>query len=265
VVAALLGARAAASCVVSETLLVMRHVGVQLSTRRLLGAATVRFLDLERVTQVIVNEAVTVHDIFYYLCFRYNSGGGVGGGGGRGGSGSGGGGGDEGGGGGGGGASGGGGVVLVYPELKPGLPILQRVYTEVHELIFEAKPANGAVAEEAGAGGRAVGGAGAEAEARGVATVRGGNGRDGCRANDYRYAGTSGGGGGGVFWSPANGTGWWGCGDEWVGATQSVLMVSDFFLPNTGGVELHMYSLAQRLMQRGHTVTVLTHAYGRAG
>ena len=235
-VAALLGARAAASCVVSETLLVMRHVGVQLSTRRLLGAATVRFLDLERVTQVIVNEAVTVHDIFYYLCFRYNSGGGVGGG-----------------------------VVLVYPELKPGLPILQRVYTEVHELIFEAKPANGAVAEEAGAGGRAVGGAGAEAEARGVATVRGGNGRDGCRANDYRYAGTSGGGGGRVFWSPANGTGWWGCGDEWVGATQSVLMVSDFFLPNTGGVELHMYSLAQRLMQRGHTVTVLTHAYGRAG
>ena len=33
---------------------------------------------------------------------------------------------------------------------------------------------------------------------------------------------------------------------------QNVLMVSDFFLPNTGGVELHMYSLAQRLLERGH-------------
>ena len=39
-------------------------------------------------------------------------------------------------------------------------------------------------------------------------------------------------------------------------------MVSDFFIPNTGGVELHMYALAQRLIARGHKVTVLTHAYG---
>ena len=82
-------------------------------------------------------------------------------------------------------------------------------------------------------------------------------------------------GGGGrwsIPWGPANGLGWWGYGDEWGGDSwrasdpaappHSVLMVSDFFLPNTGGVELHMYSLAQRLIQRGHKVTVLTHAYG---
>ena len=31
-----------------------------------------------------------------------------------------------------------------------------------------------------------------------------------------------------------------------------VLMVSDFFYPNTGGVEVHIFALAQRLMDRGH-------------
>ncbi|CAM6104774.1 unnamed protein product [Calypogeia fissa] len=43
----------------------------------------------------------------------------------------------------------------------------------------------------------------------------------------------------------------------------SVLMVSDFFYPNFGGVENHIYYLAQCLMQRGHKVVVATHAYGR--
>ena len=33
-----------------------------------------------------------------------------------------------------------------------------------------------------------------------------------------------------------------------------VLMVSDFFYPNTGGVEVHIFQLAQRLMARGHKV-----------
>ncbi|KAL2621175.1 hypothetical protein R1flu_001380 [Riccia fluitans] len=42
-----------------------------------------------------------------------------------------------------------------------------------------------------------------------------------------------------------------------------VLMVSDFFYPNFGGVENHIYYLSQCLMQRGHKVVVATHAYGR--
>ncbi|EFN58809.1 hypothetical protein CHLNCDRAFT_20112 [Chlorella variabilis] len=43
-------------------------------------------------------------------------------------------------------------------------------------------------------------------------------------------------------------------------------MVSDFFYPNTGGVESHIYQLSQCLMALGHKVVVLTHAYGdRAG
>ncbi|CAM6055913.1 unnamed protein product [Sphagnum tenellum] len=42
-----------------------------------------------------------------------------------------------------------------------------------------------------------------------------------------------------------------------------VLMVSDFFYPNFGGVENHIYYLSQCLLQRGHKVIVATHAYGK--
>lgn len=39
-------------------------------------------------------------------------------------------------------------------------------------------------------------------------------------------------------------------------------MLSDFFLPSVGGVELHIYALAMRLRERGHKVVIFTHAYG---
>nr|XP_022342602.1 phosphatidylinositol N-acetylglucosaminyltransferase subunit A-like isoform X1 [Crassostrea virginica] len=42
----------------------------------------------------------------------------------------------------------------------------------------------------------------------------------------------------------------------------SVCMVSDFFYPNMGGVESHIYQLSQCLLERGHKVVVVTHAYG---
>ncbi|VVB04931.1 unnamed protein product [Arabis nemorensis] len=41
-----------------------------------------------------------------------------------------------------------------------------------------------------------------------------------------------------------------------------VLMVSDFFFPNFGGVENHIYYLSQCLLKLGHKVVVMTHAYG---
>ena len=45
-----------------------------------------------------------------------------------------------------------------------------------------------------------------------------------------------------------------------------ICMVSDFFYPNMGGVEMHIWCLAQCLMQRGHKVIILTHSYpGRQG
>ena len=34
-------------------------------------------------------------------------------------------------------------------------------------------------------------------------------------------------------------------------------MVSDFFYPNMGGVESHIYQLSQCLLERGHKVNIL--------
>ena len=39
-------------------------------------------------------------------------------------------------------------------------------------------------------------------------------------------------------------------------------MVCDFFYPNMGGVESHLYCLAQCLIRRGHKVVIVTHSYG---
>lgn len=36
------------------------------------------------------------------------------------------------------------------------------------------------------------------------------------------------------------------------GRQHRVLMVCDFFYPNTGGVEVHIYQLSQALLARGH-------------
>ena len=38
-------------------------------------------------------------------------------------------------------------------------------------------------------------------------------------------------------------------------------MVSDFFVPNLGGVEMHIYNVAQCLIEMGHKVIVLTTSY----
>ncbi|XP_067018979.1 phosphatidylinositol N-acetylglucosaminyltransferase subunit A-like isoform X1 [Acropora muricata] len=43
----------------------------------------------------------------------------------------------------------------------------------------------------------------------------------------------------------------------------NICMVSDFFYPNMGGVESHIYQLSQCLIDRGHKVVVVTHAYGK--
>ena len=39
-------------------------------------------------------------------------------------------------------------------------------------------------------------------------------------------------------------------------------MLSDFFYPQLGGVEFHIYHLAQELINQGHSVVMITHAYG---
>ncbi|XP_041973237.1 phosphatidylinositol N-acetylglucosaminyltransferase subunit A [Aricia agestis] len=42
----------------------------------------------------------------------------------------------------------------------------------------------------------------------------------------------------------------------------AICMASDFFYPNTGGVEEHIYNLSQCLIKNGHKVIVITHCYG---
>eukprot|EP00668_Euglena_longa_P012395 GGOE01014843.1.p1 GENE.GGOE01014843.1~~GGOE01014843.1.p1 ORF type:complete len:464 (+),score=155.05 GGOE01014843.1:137-1528(+) len=45
-------------------------------------------------------------------------------------------------------------------------------------------------------------------------------------------------------------------------ARHRILMVSDFFWPGYGGVEVHIYNLSQCLIKRGHKVIVVTRCYG---
>ena len=40
-----------------------------------------------------------------------------------------------------------------------------------------------------------------------------------------------------------------------------VALVCDFFYPRLGGVEMHIWSLAQKLVQKGHKVIIITHGY----
>ncbi|KAF8361492.1 piga-1 [Pristionchus pacificus] len=47
-----------------------------------------------------------------------------------------------------------------------------------------------------------------------------------------------------------------------MGKTMRIALVSDFFCPNAGGVETHIYFLAQCLLKSGHEVIVITHGYG---
>lgn len=41
-----------------------------------------------------------------------------------------------------------------------------------------------------------------------------------------------------------------------------VAMICDFFFPQEGGIEIHMFQIAQQLINFGHHVIVITHAYG---
>ncbi|THD21272.1 putative N-acetylglucosaminyl-phosphatidylinositol biosynthetic protein, partial [Fasciola hepatica] len=54
---------------------------------------------------------------------------------------------------------------------------------------------------------------------------------------------------------------------QWSGDRKklSIAMACDFFHPNVGGVETHIYSLSQCLIARGHRVIVITHSYGSKG
>lgn len=42
----------------------------------------------------------------------------------------------------------------------------------------------------------------------------------------------------------------------------SIAMISDFFYPDVGGVENHIYMLSANLIRKGHNVIVITHSHG---
>uniref|UniRef100_A0A0K0F5H1 GlcNAc-PI synthesis protein n=1 Tax=Strongyloides venezuelensis TaxID=75913 RepID=A0A0K0F5H1_STRVS len=42
-----------------------------------------------------------------------------------------------------------------------------------------------------------------------------------------------------------------------------IALVSDFFCPNTGGIETHLYFLSKCLLEKGHHVIMLTRSYGK--
>lgn len=44
--------------------------------------------------------------------------------------------------------------------------------------------------------------------------------------------------------------------------TYNIAMVTDFFYPQPGGVEFHVYHLSQKLIDLGHSVIIITHDYG---
>ena len=263
--AACLAMSALAGAVVSESAQLTRHVGVRLSHETVLrfsGARQrgVRFIDVDRLRSAAVLEAVRAKDVRSYLCFRIfpacappettadglagkrgmprETTGSTGSRGdvlnaeahdsrcarreGRG----------E-----------GRRVVLVFSRIRPGVPIARAAYRRAHAVMFAAREETVRDVNENENESEA------DAEAESFAeSLR-------CLPGPARGLG---------WWRGAEGTGREGDAEARTtsDARESILMVSDFFLPNLGGVELHMYSLAQRLLKRGHRVTVLTHAYG---
>lgn len=56
------------SCAVSkERILVLRSVGVQIETASVLGRTKTNFIPQQRIVDVIINEAISMHKVSYYL------------------------------------------------------------------------------------------------------------------------------------------------------------------------------------------------------
>ena len=266
--------RVMANTVVAESLVVMRHVGVRLSSHSLVPLrkkGKTKFLDVDRLKSIVVNEALGAKGVCVVLCFRFFGDG------------------DD------------HGehvsansfgdtmhtekgcttptekqsnslttpqnrrVALVFPALRPGLPIIKQVYRSAHAALFSEEDGDDddenskSQTDDNSESFRCLPG-----PASGHGWWRGRDGKENCGGDDEFE---------GLFEEEAmNTTAKDGAPNgpsvsarkqtETQKKRHSILMVSDFFLPNLGGVEVHMFSLAQRLLERGHRVTVLTHAYG---
>lgn len=61
------------STVTKESLLVMRSVGLQLRTCYFLGGEKTKFIPFIDINDVIINEAITMHHVVYYLAVLVSS------------------------------------------------------------------------------------------------------------------------------------------------------------------------------------------------
>jgi len=265
--------RIMANTVVAESLVVMRHVGVRLSSHSLVPLRKKRktkFLDVDRLKSIVVNEALGAKGVCVVLCFRFFGDG------------------DD------------HGehvsansfgdtmhtekgcttptekqsnslttpqnrrVALVFPALRPGLPIIKQVYRSAHAALFSEEDGDDDENSKSQTDDNSDSFRCLPGPASGHGWWRGRDGKENCGGDDEFE---------GLFEEEAmNTTAKDGAPNgpsvsarkqtETQKNRHSILMVSDFFLPNLGGVEVHMFSLAQRLLERGHRVTVLTHAYG---
>ncbi|KNC47651.1 phosphatidylinositol N-acetylglucosaminyltransferase [Thecamonas trahens ATCC 50062] len=89
--------------VVSESILVLRDLGMQLESTTVFGAKSYRFVEKERILEVVLNEGVDCHQVIYYLAVV---------------------------------VKGERDMLLVFPELKPRLPVLRNVFVEMREVLF---------------------------------------------------------------------------------------------------------------------------------
>jgi hypothetical protein len=90
--------------VVEESLLAMRGLGLQLTTRRDDGSTSSQFIDAQSVKALVVNEGVQSCDVWYYLAVvvvgRPT-------------------------------------MVLAYEASRPRLAVLSHIYKRVHSLMYE--------------------------------------------------------------------------------------------------------------------------------
>ena len=101
-IAMLLALAAFLGAVSSESITVIRDVGVLLQTRWRAGRTSQEFIDIHRVRSVIINEGLSSADVQYYLAFLVlNS--------------------DT--------------MAVAFPNLLPPLRIIQPIYRDVHGLL----------------------------------------------------------------------------------------------------------------------------------
>ena len=87
----------------SESVLVLRDLGIQLQTTFVWGNASFLFVEKERILEILINEGVTCHAVVFYLAVVVKDAPDL---------------------------------LLVFPRLQPRLPTLRTVYNHLRQVVF---------------------------------------------------------------------------------------------------------------------------------